>query len=108
MATPPQSTKASLARRLNAHARTQWPQLSDLRIRHRGAFACIDGELPDGDIVRLMRPRYSGSAARWGCALYLASTDKYEESILPTGTFAGAPEDALDCACELYLAAPDI
>ncbi|WP_406422546.1 hypothetical protein [Streptomyces sp. NBC_00842] len=38
----------------------------------------------------------------------LASTDKYEDSILPTGSFVGSPEEALDCACGLYLATPDI
>ena len=38
----------------------------------------------------------------------LASNDQYEDTILPTGAFAGSPEDALDCACGLYLAIPDI
>ena len=36
-------------------------------------------------------------------ALYLYSSGKYEDQILPTGGFAGSPEDALDCACNLYL-----
>ncbi len=31
----------------------------------------------------------------------------YEASILPTGGFAGSPQDALDCACALYLSGPD-
>jgi hypothetical protein len=48
-------------------------------------------------------PRYGGSAARWGFAIYLASKDGYEVSALPTGVFSGAPEDALDTACGLYL-----
>ena len=43
-----------------------------------------------------------------GVAIYLASKDGYEDSVLPTGGFAGAPEDALDCACDLYLTGPDI
>jgi hypothetical protein len=103
MASPPQSTKDSLAQRLTSHARSVWPQLTDLHIRHRGQFAYIDGELADGDIVRLMRLRYGGSAAIWGFALYLASSDSYQDSILHTGTFTGSPEQALDCACELYL-----
>ncbi len=47
--------------------------------------------------------RYSGSASIWGFALYLYSSGKYEDQILPTGGFAGSPEDALDCACNLYL-----
>lgn len=105
MATQPDSTKNSLAQRLGAHARAHWPQLSDLRIRHRGAFAYIDGELPDGEVLPLMRLRYAGSASTQGFALHLASTNKYEDSILPTGSFTGTPEEALDCACRLYLAA---
>jgi hypothetical protein len=108
MPTPPQSTKTSLAQRLTSHARTAWPQLAGVHVRHRGAFAYVDGELPDGEVIKLMRLRYGGSASMWGFALYLASTDKYEDAILPTGGFAGSPEDALDCACGLYLATPDI
>ena len=63
-------------------------------------------DLPDGDTLPLMRLRYGGSAARWGFAIYLASKDGYEDSVLPTGDFAGAPEDALDTACGLYLGDP--
>ncbi|MFC9234951.1 hypothetical protein ACFTZK_00385 [Streptomyces decoyicus] len=63
----------------------------------------MDGELADGERVKLMRLRYGGSASRWGFALYLASSDKYEDSTLPTGSFADTPEEALDCAFGLYL-----
>ena len=55
-----------------------------------------------------MRLRYGGSAGTWGFALYLAGTDKYEDTILPTGSFAGTPEEALDRACGLCLTAPGI
>ncbi|MFD8077676.1 hypothetical protein ACFV3E_34060, partial [Streptomyces sp. NPDC059718] len=57
-----------------------------------------------GGSIKLTRLRYGRSATTWGFALYLASTDKYEDTLLPTGT----PEDALDCACGLQLATPDI
>lgn len=107
MATVPQSTKDSLERRLAAHARTRRPEVAGLRFRYRGAFAWIDAELPDSEILPLIRLRYLGSADDWGFGLYLASSDKYEDQILPTGSFTGTPEDALDCACELYLDAPD-
>ena len=50
--------------------------------------------------------RYGGSVARWGFAVYLASKDGYQDSVLPTGDPAGAPEDALDTACGLYLGDP--
>ncbi|WP_338783925.1 hypothetical protein [Streptomyces sp. DG1A-41] len=59
-----------------------------LHVRNRGAFAYVDGELADSEGVKLMRLHDSGTAGRWG--------------------FAGAPEEALDCACPLHLAAPDI
>jgi len=53
-----------------------------------------------------MRLHYGGSAASWGFAIYLASKDGYEPAVLPTGVLAGAPEDALDTACGLYLDNP--
>lgn len=107
MATPPQSTRTTLDLRLTARARTAWPQLAAVHTRFRGAFAYVDGELPDGDVLPLMRLRYLGSACDWGFAFHLASTSKYEDSILPTGGFTGTPEEALDCACGIYLLAPD-
>lgn len=79
-----------------------------LDVRQRGQFAYVDGELADGQTIKLMRLRYVGSASIWGFALYLDSRDDYEDAILPTGSFAGSPEDALDCACSLYLAIPEI
>jgi hypothetical protein len=46
------------------------------------------------------------SASTWGFAIYRASHDDYETSLLPSGYPAGTPEEALDCACGLYLADP--
>jgi len=97
-----------LAQRLRAHARTNWPQVSSVRVRYRGPFAYIDGELAHGEILPLMRLRYGGSAARWGFAIYLPSSNNYQDSILPTGTFASSPQNALDRACDLYLTRSDL
>ena len=36
-------------------------------------------------------------------AVYLASNDGYEDSILPNDSFTGTPAEALDCPCGLYL-----
>ncbi|HEX7425490.1 MAG TPA: hypothetical protein VF328_00385 [Mycobacterium sp.] len=83
-----------------------WPQLAGVDVRFRGAFAYVTANMPDGDNMPLMRLRYGGSAARWGFAVYLASKDGYEDSVLPTGDLAGAPEDAPDTACGLYLGDP--
>jgi len=106
MAAPPASTKTSLQQALSARARERWPELAGVDVRFRGAFAYVTGRLADGDTLPLMRLRYGGSAARWGFAIYLASKDGYEDSVLPTGDFAGTPEDALDTACGLYLGDP--
>lgn len=106
MAAPPESTKTSLQQRLSARRRERWPQLAALHVRFRANFAYVTGQLPDGDTQPLMRLRYGGSASRWGFAIYLASKDGYQDSALPTGAFAGTPEEALDCACGLYLSDP--
>lgn len=104
--TPPESTKTSLRQRLNTHARNRWPGLTDVDVRYRGRFAYITGNLPDGEQLPLCRLRYGGSASTWGFAIYLASRGSYEDSVLPTGLPAGTPEEALDCACGLYLNDP--
>ena len=106
MAKPPESTKTSLRQRLNAHARQRWPQLADVAVRYRGAFAYVDGHLADGTTLPLCRLHYGGSAHTWGFAIYRASHDDYENSVLPTGYPAGTPQEALDCAAGLYLADP--
>jgi len=87
MAAPPASTKTSLQQRLSAHARAHWPQLAGVTVRFRGAFAYVEGQLPDGETLPLMRLRYGGSAARWGFAMYLASKDGYENTKYESVTF---------------------
>jgi phosphinothricin acetyltransferase len=103
---PPESTKTSLRQRLTAHARTRWPDLATVNVRYRGVYAYIDGQLANGTIQPLCRLRYSGSASIWGFAIYLASRAKYDDNFLPSGLPAGSPEEALDCACGLYLNNP--
>ncbi len=103
MHTPPASTRSSLGYRLAAHARSRWPALTKVDVRFRGVFAYVDGHLADGDVLHLCRLRYGGSANRWGFAIYRASHGDYATSVLPSGDLTGSPEDALDCACGLYL-----
>jgi hypothetical protein len=107
MPTPSEHTRLSLELRLGEHARTTCPQIKRLHVRHRGAFAYVEAELADGERAKLMRLRYSGTASRWGFALYYASSDRYEDALLPTGSPTGTPADALDCACRLHLIAAD-
>jgi hypothetical protein len=103
MAAPPESTKNSLRHRLNAYVRAHWPQVTALDVRYRGQFAYVQAELAEDTTQPLIRLRCGGSAHHWGFGLYLASSDKYENQILPSGFPAGSPEEALDCACGLYL-----
>jgi hypothetical protein len=107
MPIPPESTKISLRQRLRAHASIHWPQVADLHLRYRGQFVYVEGEVADDEVWPLLRLRYLGSASQWGFALYLASSGKYEDQILPSGLPVGRPEEALDCAASLYLTTPD-
>jgi choline dehydrogenase-like flavoprotein len=100
---PPTSTKDSLAHRLRQHARARWPDLADVEVRFRSGFAYVDGRTADGHVLKLCRLRYGGSASIWGFAIYRASHDDYEDSYLPSGMTSGSAEEALDCACGLYL-----
>jgi hypothetical protein len=104
--TIPESTKTSLGQRLRTRQRERWPALAGVHARFRGRFAYVDGELQSGELLPLCRLRYAGSASLWGFAIYLASKDGYQDSVLPSGLPIGAPEQALDTACGLYLADP--
>ena len=102
----PESTTTSLGQRLRAQARQRWPALAGVQVRFRGGFAYVDGQLSSGEVLPLCRLRYAGSANLLGFAIYLASRDSYQDSVLPSGLPVGTPEEALDCACGLYLADP--
>ena len=106
-ATIPESTKTSLHQRLTARARERWPELAGVQVHFRGRFAYVDGDLDSGQALQLCRLRYAGSATVWGFAIYLASKDAYEDSVLPSGRPSGTPQEALDCACGLYLNDPN-
>lgn len=97
----PESTKTSLAQRLRAHARQNWSQLAAVHVRYHGQFAYVEGELTSGERLPLMRLRYGGSAHRWGTAIYVASTNSYEDQIW----FSGSTEAAFDLVCDLHIGA---
>lgn len=106
MPTPSEHTRLSLEARLDEQARTAWPQLKQLHVRHRGAFAYVEAELADSERVKLMRLRYTGAVGRWGFALYLASSDRYEDSMLPTGSPTAPPQTHSTAPLKLHLTAP--
>jgi hypothetical protein len=104
---PPESMQHHLSHRLNARAKERWPQLTRVQVRFRSGFAYVEGELPGEEgPIPLCRLRFTGVLHTWGFALYLASREKYEDNFLPTGLPFGSPEEALDCACGLYLGDP--
>ena len=81
----PESTRSSLAYRLSSRARERWPDLGEVEVRFRTNFAYVGAKAKDGRQMPLCRLRYGGSAATWGFAVYLASRDGYEDSVLPSG-----------------------
>ena len=53
--------------------------------------------------THLCRLGYLGSPDRWEFAFFKYSDEKYEPSFLHSGEFAGTPEEAFDCAAQVYL-----
>jgi len=47
MTAPPASTKTSPQQGLSEHSRTHWAQLAGVTGRFLGAFAYVDGQLPE-------------------------------------------------------------
>ena len=101
----PQSTRDSITWRLLEHARAHWPQLDKVQVSYRGSFAYITGVLPGGEQIPLFRLRYGGSAHSFGFAIYSPARDRYEDAVLLTGLPIGSPQEALDTACTVHLAA---
>ena len=101
----PESTRSSIILRLLDHAEHNWPQLAKVQARYHGSFAYITGVLPGGEQIPLFRLRYGGSAHSFGFAIYSAARDHYEDAVLLTGLPIGSPQEALDTACTLHLAA---
>jgi len=95
-----------LTLRLLDHAEKNWPQLKKVQARYHGSFAYITGVLPGGEQIPLFRLRYGGSAHSFGFAIYSPARDRYEDAVLLTGLPIGSPQEALDTACTVHLAAP--
>jgi len=102
----PASTKDSLEWKLAARRLERWPQLAEVQVRYRGPLVYVACVLPGGEVLPLCRLRYGGYASAFGFAIYRASADRYEDSILPSGGFEATPEEALGCACGLYVGGP--
>lgn len=102
----PERARLELQRRVEEHAERRWPQLNDVRVRFRGQLAYVEATLPDGYDQPLFRLGWTGRRDAWAFAIWLASKGGYEVSVLPNGSFTGTVEEAMDCACGLYLGDP--
>lgn len=69
-------------------------------------FRPFTGRWPDGTTESLCRLRYGGVLHTWGFAVYRANHNDSQPNFLSNGTAAGSPDEALDCACGLYLNDP--
>ncbi|MFJ8313630.1 MULTISPECIES: hypothetical protein [unclassified Streptomyces] len=105
---PWESMQHHLRQRLNRHARERWPHVKAVTVHFRSGFAHVAAELAGEQTVPLCRLRFTGVMHTWGLALYPASSDSYRDNVLPSGLPAGSPEEALDCAGDLYLSGPAI
>jgi hypothetical protein len=103
MPVPSARLKTHVEGHLDFHASQRWPQLEEVTIRWRGGCGYVTAHLPDEQQQQLCRLRYLGSDTDWGFALYRASTEDYEDTLLPDGSPTATPEQAIDCALGLYL-----
>ena len=101
----PASTRSSITLRLLDHAEKHWPQLKKVQVTCRASFAYVTGVLRDGEQIPLFRLRYGGSAHSFGFAIYSPASDRYEDAVLRTGLPIGSPQEALDTASTVHLAA---
>lgn len=117
----PETHRVLLRQRLEGHVEQHWSEdCGGILLRFRGPYAYVDalpaepdhlegiegdkpGEL-EATPLQLCRIGYLGSRDRWAFAFYKYSDECYEPSILPSGEFAGEPEEAFDCAAAVYLA----
>jgi hypothetical protein len=106
MPIPSARLKTYLAGHLDFHASQRWPQLEEITITWRGSYGYVTAHLPDQEQLPLCRLRYLGSDTDWGFAIYQASSEDYDDTLLPNGNPSGTPEQALDCALGLYLSDP--
>ena len=91
---------------LDFHASQRWPDLEEVTISWRGGYGYVRAYLTEDDAIPVCRLRYLGSDTDWGFAIYRASSEDYEDTLLPDGSPSGTPAHALDCALGLYLADP--
>ncbi|WP_433411371.1 hypothetical protein ACQP1V_11665 [Microtetraspora malaysiensis] len=107
MPVPPKQVKVLVEEDADSYAFTHWPQLGEVTVRWKGSFGYLTGHFDDDESDEgfpLARIEYLGDPDAWGFAIYRASSEDYEPSILPSGSRVGTPSEALECACRVHLA----
>ena len=116
----PKAAQDALRARLEAHARQNWEgRYREIVVRFRGVHAYIDafsvnrwyppGTTPeqkaaiDATPTHLCRLGYLGHPDLWEFAFYKYSDEKYEPSVVASGSFEATPEEAFDCSAGVYL-----
>ena len=103
--TPDPQTRTAVTQRIIAHVTGGWPHLGEPVVSHRGQLCYVSARLPGERAPSpILRLRYQGSADQWAIGIYLASSDRYTESELPTsfGPKTGTPEEGVDDTFILY------
>jgi hypothetical protein len=105
LARVPENAQMQLQQRLQLHAAKEWrDQCDGVEVKVRGVYAYVDA-VPKGEetATHLCRLEYLGRQDEWGFAFYKYSDQKYERSVLLTGSFVGTPEECFDCSAMAYL-----
>lgn len=122
------AVKRRIEQRINDYAEANLVgRYTRLDIRFRGEFCYLDAytepePLPDdwpppgfsetreehiermrNTPFHLFRLKYLGNMEEWGLSFYSYAQNKYEESVLPNGSFYASPEEALETAAEFHL-----
>lgn len=98
------AVKANLASRLRNYGAEHWPDF-EFEVSWRGRCAYVEA-VRSTTTTKLCRLSYLGEPDEWEFGFYQYSTERYELSFLPSGSFTGSPEECLDCAGVYLLSTP--
>ena len=86
MPVPSARLKTYIEGHLDFHASQRWPQLEEVTISWRGGYGYVSAYLTEDEAIPVCRLRYLGSDTDWGFALYQASSEDYDDTLLPDGS----------------------
>jgi hypothetical protein len=89
MPVPARKLKDQVEDDLDHYASQRWPQLEEVTIRWHGSYGHVTGYVTEDEGIPLCRIAYTGSPDDWEFAIYQASTETYQESVLPGGSPVG-------------------